>query len=31
MKITAVQSGQIMTTVRFTMANGQVLSVSVEP
>ncbi len=31
MKITAVQSGQIMTVVRFTMANGQVLSVSVEP
>ncbi len=31
MKITAVQTGQIMTVVRFTMANGQVLSVSVEP
>ena len=31
MKITAVQSGQIMTVVRFSMANGQVLSVSVEP
>jgi len=31
MKVTAVQSGQTMTVVRFTIAGGQVLSVSVEP
>ncbi len=31
MNVTAVQTGQIMTTVRFTISNDQVLSVSVEP
>ena len=31
MKITAGQTGQLMTTVRFSIVNGRVLSVSVEP
>ena len=31
MKVTAVQTGQLMTTVRFSIVDGRVLSVSVEP
>ena len=31
MKVTAFETGQLMTTVRFTISNDQVLSVSVEP
>jgi hypothetical protein len=30
MKVTAVQTGQLMTTVRFTIVDGRVFSVSVE-
>jgi hypothetical protein len=31
MKVAVAQTGQIMTTVRFTISNDQVLSISVEP